>query len=520
MSGATIDGPAGDHATMTGGTIGRAPATRAAMRRPLAPPKPWIPMLLLLALFGLAFASGMAGVSAIRPVYVLVCVGLSLFTIRRGPARHLEVAIALFMVTPFLRRVVDLNCGYDGTGVMLVGPMLFIAIPSLRLGYLLRPGSDAAGRYAPILLFAATVVYGAMLSLFQGDITSAASGTLKMIAPALYGIYLCEMGGRQSDLVDAATRTFAVIVPLMGLYGLLQYVDPPLWDRYWMIYSKMTSIGQPVAYEVRVFSGMNSPASFATFTIAGLLLFGFCRPGWTALILAGPSCLGLMLSLYRTAWVALAVGVMFCLLFSATRGRSLLITCCIFAAITLAVVATPFGDVIGDRLQTLNKPSEDGSGQERMQEYVTLFNAPDSTLFGIGYASADPGTPGAMPVDGLIVACWLSMGLVVGLVSIAAVVWIALRALSRTYRAPTRENVALGAIIIGSLTQIPLASIVSGELGFLFWIAIALTLADGNSGAAAARIPLAYRGQRFRPGYHSAYHSAPRSALVTSGLVS
>ena len=45
-----------------------------------------------------------------------------------------------------------------------------------------------------------------------------------------------------------------------GLYGFLQYLDPPIWDRYWMAYTTIASIGQPEPYMVRVFSTLNAPA--------------------------------------------------------------------------------------------------------------------------------------------------------------------------------------------------------------------------------------------------------------------
>ena len=268
-----------------------------------------------------------------------------------------------------------------------------------------------------------------------------------------------------------------------------------------MIYSKMTSIGTAEPYGVRVFSMMNSPASFATYAACGLLLIGFCRSGWVSMLMALPCSIGLLLSLYRTAWLALAVGIVFCMLFASTRRRAVLISVCILAAVSVITVATPFGDVITDRLETLgNAPTEDGSGQERMEEYATLYNDSDHNLFGIGFGGADPGTPGAMPIDGMIVTCWLAMGIFVGLFCLTALVWAALQALSQVWRNPDPRRVVLGAIIVGALVQLPLAGIASGELGFLFWVFIAIATSTARVAAPAGVLSRAFElGVQRRP---------------------
>jgi hypothetical protein len=184
--------------------------------------------------------------------------------------------------------------------------------------------------------------------------------------------------------------------------------------------------------------------------------------------------------------------------------RAALIAGSIAVAVVVAVVATPFGDTISDRLGTLNQaPTEDGSGQERIQEYITLFNAPDSNLFGNGFSITDAGTPGAMPIDGQIVACWISMGIVVGLTCLASLVWAACSALVGVARCRDAPRVALGAIIVGALVQIPLAGIASGELGVLFWMCVALASAPQTVNTTAPSLRLAARSVFDRPGLAS-----------------
>lgn len=427
-----------------------------------------------LLLVATAVAGPLLG-SPVRPIFVLGCAVTGWWAWRQGAAAHVQSAILLFAFTPFVRRLVDVPAGFDQLSIMLIGPFLFVVTPLPSLLPLLsgdRPRNPWL--VAPVIILGC-VAYGAALSMFQNDWLNAANGALKWAAPVLYAIALQQRADTSGDLVNAMARVFLFVLPVTGLYGVWQYVDPQRWDQLWMNYASITSAGLPFPYMVRVFSTMNGPASYATFTAAGLLLVGFLRPGWQSLVAMAPGALGLLLSLYRTAWIALAVGVLFCMLFQATRKRALTTGFGIVGAAIAAVLFTPFGDVITDRLQTLSSGTEDGSGNERLEEFITLWNMPDSMVIGQGYTVTDAGVAGAMPIDGQIIACWVSMGIPVGLLCLAAYIWVGCVGTSAAWRMATKEGVVLGALAFGGiLIQMPLTSVGSGEVGVLFWMLIAM----------------------------------------------
>lgn len=441
-------------------------STRVA---PMPRTSPWaIPGWLMAAAIEIGVAGlgpALGGLS--RPVFVLACGVVGWLSWRRGPAAHLQAALVLFAFAPLVRRIVDLHIGYDQLGLMLIGPLLAILAPAVHLPRLLERRAVPSQWLWPLVIVAVSVVYAGLLSMAQGDWTNAASGMLKWLAPLLYAAVLMVASDRD-DMVRAATSAFAFILPLLGIYAVYQYVAPMDWDVFWMQYAPIPSVGQPLPYEVRVFATMNSPASFATFTAVGLFLIGFSRRPWLALA-ALPAALGLLLSLYRTAWLSLAISILFCLMFSATRRRAGMILVGIGVAVLLAVLLTPFGDVVVDRLSTLSEGSQDGSAQERLEEFVTLWNLPDSSLFGSGFTITDVGAAGAMPVDGMIVACWLSMGIFVGALCLAGLFWAIGNALAVAWADPSPDAVVIGALAFGALLQLPLASITSGENGFFFW---------------------------------------------------
>jgi len=433
-------------------------------------------------LIGIAAIGGTLGAVS-RLVFVLGCGVVGWTAWRQGPAAHLQAALTLFAFAPFVRRIVDLSAGYDQLGLMLIGPLLAILVPAIELPKLLETQQGRARWIWPLAIVAACVVYAALLSMAQADWTNAASGPLKWLAPLLYAAVLM-LSAERRELIDASAAAFLIILPVTGVYAIYQYVDPPEWDRYWMDFAPILSIGQPVPYGVRSFSTMNAPAAYASFTATGLLLIAVSKRPWPVLLLAIPAVLGFLLSMYRTAWISLAAGILFCLLFTDTRRRAGLILVGIAIAVLLAATLTPFGDVVADRLSSLSGGAQDGSAQERLEEFVTLWKQPDSSLFGVGFTITDVGSAGAMPVDGMIIACWLAMGIVAGGFCLTALVWAIGNAIGAALSDRTTDAVVVGALALGALVQLPLANIASGESGFLFWtFAVLLTPQQTERGA-------------------------------------
>ena len=403
-----------------------------------------------------------------RPLFVAGCGAVGYYAWRQSAASHLQTALVLFCFVSFVRRYVDLTVGFDFSSIMLIGPLLAITVPGISLAGYFERKPFANLQIVPLVIVGFCVLYGSALTIFLGDFSNAASGTVKSIAPLIYGASVLMRAEDPDRMIEAATSVFLVILPLMGIYGIYQYVDPPDWDRYWMKYATILSAGQPLPYLIRTYSVMNGPASFATFTTVGLILVLFLRGGILPLILTAPAAIALLLSQYRTAWLVMAAAIGFCLLFAPTRQRAGFSILGIVAVIFIAML-TPFGDVITDRLATLGQGSDDGSARERLEQFTWLWNKPDSGLIGSGYSVVDVGSAGTVAVDGMIISCWLSMGIIVGLVCLSACVWAASNAIVAALSSEKRTGVVVGALGCGALVQMPLSGFLSGELAFLFW---------------------------------------------------
>jgi hypothetical protein len=435
---------------------------------------------LLLGTFVLAWS----GLGLIRPIFVIGCVLVSIHAKRRGAAVHLQISLVLFCLTPFLRRIVDFSAGYEPMGLMLTGPFLAILVPAFDLD---NQAVDLALK--PFFVVGACVTYAASITLFSGgELSVAASGSLKWIAPLLYGVWLNQKSREpNADIVGSAARMSLTLMPLLSVYGIFQYINPPDWDRYWMINLKMVSAGLPEPYEVHVFSTMNSPETFAAYAVFALLLIAPIYSGWLSALVSVPILFGVLLSLNRSAWIGIATGLIVFLSSPVTRYRATLLTLCGVGAILLAANLPPFDEVIVKRLATFSSGGNDGSVQARLAEIGSLLD--NGTLVGNGFEAGIPQHVGGPPlVDGQIVLCWTAMGLVVAMLCLTAVLLAAWGGISKTAWSADKREVAVGAILACMVVQTPLAAIASGEMGVLFWGFVGIALSGPSVNASAVSL--------------------------------
>jgi hypothetical protein len=389
--------------------------------------------------------------------------------------------VVLFAFSPYLRRIVDYGCGFEVHGYMLTGPLLAALLPTTGLpAAVMATRGYLVGRLSPYLLAVVCLGYAAWLPVLNGDYVSAVTGFGKSASVLLYGCWLLAKAEDPQQVIRQGARAFAVVMPIVGIYGIMQYFNPLPADSYWMTATAMSSIGSPEPEQVRVFSTMNSPASLANFLVFGLTLVGFVGSRWNLLICFGPGTVALLLSQSRTAWLALAASIIYTLFYSTTKLRSLILVIALASAAIFAITFTPFGDTISNRLETISdSPSQDGSAQARLDQLVFIFGHLDNYLLGSGtgwqngtgveYSSQSTGA-----YDGMIVSSISAMGIFFGLMFVLSTIWAGLQGLLRvTYRVPVEFVIAAG-LIAGQLITIPLVNPTSGEFGIFFWAVVAI----------------------------------------------
>ena len=442
----------------------------------------YAPLVVLLMLTGVM---GELGLGVTRLLFVVGCFGVAVRAYQRGSfALHVQIALTLFVFAPLLRRILDLHTGYDASGSMLVGPLLALTAVFPELRPLLSRRSVRGPILLPYAIAGLCLTYGWTITAFGGDFVPSTTNAMKYVVPMLYSVCLILNPRQTAGVMGAAAKTFLVVSPIMGLYGIFQHLNPQPWDQFWMISSKIDSIGLPEPGKVRVFGTMNSPVSFAAYATCGLLLFTFVRskfmpPVLVPFIAILPLSVALLLTGVRTAWISAIISILVCLCFEKTRKLAFVLLVCLIGGAVFALLFTSFGDVIASRLTSLDSNvSEDGSGTARLGDYFHVFGGDDRYMLGVGLGGRTDSQMNAL--DGLLLSSAVQMGTVFGLLHTAAVLWAGLQAVCRVDRNSDVMRLVTCALVVGSMAVFLLTNISVGEIGFLFWMMVGvLTAQDG-----------------------------------------
>ena len=431
-----------------------------------------------LALLGLgAFTPLAAFVRWALPAGVTLAAGY--LVLRQRPGGDVSLCLWSFLLTPFLRRVVDFHVGYSQANVIMLTPYLATSWGALRLPrYFLRPTTPLQLPIAAVLI---CVGYGFAVALAAGRLLPGAIDALRWITPPLLAVYVMSDPARWSEICAAAKATTLSGLPIVSVYGLWQFISPPIWDAYWMLNSAMSSIGVPRPFEIRVFATLNSPGSLAFWLVGLLLVTTTLRSTlrWPNLLLGAAA---LAVTLVRTAWLGLALG----LFIVAVRARPA-VRMAIVAATALTVTFAPLAlanarieSIVTKRVATLFNLGGDQSYALRASAYRAfrseLAQAPWGEGFGVANVASAYGES-SRTVDGGPIEVLLSLGLGFGVLYLGAIAAIVTVVMLRPPVARDADLVmAAAAIAIVEAVELSSATTVVGEIGLVFWLAAALVV--------------------------------------------
>lgn len=392
----------------------------------------------------------------------------------RHPVLYVGFVWWIWFLTPEVRRLVDYQSGWHPQSTIMLAPYL---VAGLTLFTLLRHSPKLqVFPLLPIGMACAGLLYAFGVGALKVGISPAAFDTLTWLVPVLVAFYFMVHWRSYPDFRRLTRRVFYWGVLVMGLYGVLQFLNPPAWDRFWMINVPMGSIGLPEPFEVRVFSTLNSPGPFAVVMMAGLLVLlgGGGLRNWPA-ISAGYA--GFLLSLVRSAWSTWLVGLLFLV---AQGGRSrprLLVTLLATVLIVWPLLSFgPIGDVIDQRLQTFSRLEQDTSFVERLRLYSDMAPQAFSEVWGQGMGStgvatklSNAGDLGELgDFDSGIMAIPLTLGWPGSLLFVGGLVWLLLYALRGVKRSDVFAT-ACRAVVVAMLMQFVFGNSTTGVSGMVLW---------------------------------------------------
>lgn len=263
---------------------------------------------------------------------------------------------------------------------------------------------------------------------------------------------------------------------MTGVYGVIQYLVAPEWDRFWAISlkEKAVTFGIPEPLQIRVWSTMSGPLVFAVVMMAGLLLL-FNSKEALRLPATVIGYLAFLLSLVRTAWLGWGLGMLtLAASLKANLQMRLIITIMVMVlCVAPLITMEPFSEAINSRLQTLSNVEDDGSGKERALTYKQNLDNALTSYVGKGIGGM-AGTDSAI-LDMLFALGWL------GTIFYLGGMLLLIFKLFQGYESCFDPFASIArAITIGVFFELGLGSVMLGLPGVVLWGFLGVGMAARN----------------------------------------
>ncbi len=438
----------------------------------LRPPLDWVLVTLFVSFSAACLLGGPAGL--LRLCFPAGALLVSLFLYFKSPALYVGFVWWLWFLSPFVRRLVDFQAGWQDPNTILLAPFLATSVTAITIvRYLPKIHLLNA---VPFILPITAVVYAMFIGLVQRSPAAVFVSFLDWFVPIAFGFHLFIYWQYYLAYCKTFQRTFLWGIAVMGAYGVWQFLTAPEWDRFWLINAELPGFGQPTPQGIRVWSTMHSPGPFAVVIMAGLLLLLRSR-NQGALLASGVGCLALLLSQVRAVWLGGVIGLL--LLISSLRPslQIRLLTMLLVLVLCVVPLATiePYSDIIASRLESLSSFTSDGSYQARAGGYQDLFGVAVLQLTGngLGYV-IEQGNFGSN--DSGVLTMLFTLGWFGTVLYLSGLILLLLRTLQTAGQDDSLFYV-FRSVSFAVIVQIPLGAVVLGVYGVVFWSFLGMAMA-------------------------------------------
>lgn len=352
----------------------------------LKPTQAWLPILTLVFFTILCILVHFSKILLLA--FPVGSFAVAVFLYLRHPIFYVSFTWWVWFLSPLLSRIVEYqnNLTTPGLRLIILSPYLVTMLTSISFFRYLPKVYRQDG--LPFFLAFIGLLYAFLIGLVNGNPVVGVIQTLMSWLPAIFfGFHLSVNWPDYPSYRQNIQRTFCWGVLVMGVYGVVQYLVAPEWDRFWLRNSKelLLCCGWPEPLMIRVWSTLNYPFGFAYVMMASLLLL-LSNQGALRVPAAIAGYLAFLLSVVRAAWGGWLVGFVF--FFTAIKAHFqvrlliiiLIISICIYPLTTIP----PFSAVIGSRFQSLSNVKEDRSFNERSEIYTQNIDKAVSEVIGRG----------------------------------------------------------------------------------------------------------------------------------------
>lgn len=437
--------------------------------------KPLHIWLLLIATFLFAILGARLGLGSILNYFFPAwCLGLGIYLYSRYPRFYVGFNFWLWFLIAFIRRLADYWSSYTEPSPILTAPFLVTGIPILTL--LVRLPAASRDGSLPFTMAFVGVLYGLCVGLSHNlPMSTLILSLLGLITPIGFGYFFYINWRDYLQYKENLQKIFLWGTLVMGIYGIIQFISLPEWDRLWLIQSGMfTSQGMPnESGGLRVWSTMHSGEPFAAFMSVGLLLL-LSVFGSLPFFASIPGYLSLLLSTVRSAWLGWFCGLLVMVTNLKPNIQIRLISFALIIALAVIPLSfyEPFAAKIMPRLLTFSNLEEDTSGQQRQQIYTRAAKNSHEIIIGrgIGDGVGDSG----------ILSIFFQLGILGSALYLGGVILIIYRLF---YSKQIERDIFISALkagVMSCLVRLPFNSVVAGGSGVLFWTLLGLGLASTN----------------------------------------
>lgn len=388
--------------------------------------------------------------------------------------QYVSFNIWLWMLTPFVRRVVDYQTSYHSQSIVMLAPLLASGVCVYKLAQDLPKLYQL--RYLPFFFVLVALIYGYLVGVINATPLSASFDLLLWLVPMAFGFMIARDWRSFPMYRDAVIQTFIASTAVMGVYGVYQYFMLPPWDAKWIIDSGLMTQGLPFPQEVRVFSTLNSVQPYGAVTMAGLACV-VTATGFMRFPAVGFGIVGLALSAVRTAWIGLvlAVGYLILTLGSARRLR-LLGGIALGALVAMPIITSgPIGKTFVERFETFGDVKSDISYRERTYLYKKFVPTALSEIVGVGVGAVGVATKlqnrndEVVVIDSGILIIPYTMGWFGALMMLVGLGMLVLRPPGRIDRRNADDVHTCNAIVYVMLAMMTSYNCIYGVGGIIFW---------------------------------------------------
>ncbi|HBE16150.1 MAG TPA: glucose-6-phosphate isomerase [Cyanobacteria bacterium UBA11149] len=435
----------------------------------LRPTEAWTAIIALLVVTLLGSVAGAGKIlNFIFPAGAFT-VGIILYF--RAPILYIGFTWWMWFITPLVRRLADYRSSFTDPSPILLAPFLVTIITLYTvLQYLTKSHKEGN---LPFIFCLISLFYSFMIGLIQHSPVTVIIKLLDWVAPVLFGFHLSVNWRNYPHCRQNIQRTFFWGVLVMGVYGIIQYLFLPEWDRFWIIKSEMASAGSPKPFLLNVHSTMNDRGTFAIFMMAGLLLL-FSSQGSANLPVSAAGLLSLMLTTVRTSWIGFLLGIIAIITSVKSSVQMRLILILLLTALCSVPLTTmePFSGRIKDRIESFSNLQEDTSFQARGSIYEDQLNNALTNFAGdgIGGGTGDSGFLTILLQLGWLGAIFYCGGIVMMIFNLFKTRVTRLDSFASTARA----------IVLSTISMLPIGNLLDGVDGIIFWSFLGIGLAGNN----------------------------------------